>query len=40
MAGPLSIIVQLIHSQGGDLASTWVAKPGVHAEDSTPRKTY
>lgn len=25
---------------GGDLASTWVAKPQVHAEHSTARKTY
>jgi len=25
---------------GGDLASTWVAKLQVHAEDSTPRKIY
>jgi len=27
-------------SLGGDLASTWVAKPQVHAEHSTARKTY
>ncbi len=26
-------------SLGGDLASTWVAKPEVHAEVQSPRKT-
>jgi len=27
-------------SNGGDLASTWVAKPKVHAEVQCPRKTH
>lgn len=28
------------YTHGGDMASTWVAKPRVHVEDSTPRKSY
>ncbi len=28
------------HSHGGDMASTWVAKPRVHVEDCIPRKSY
>ncbi len=31
---------RLYDNSGGDMASTWVAKPRVHAEDSTPRKSY
>ena len=35
-----SIVYSNDYTHGGDMASTWVAKPRVHAEDSTPRKIY
>jgi hypothetical protein len=31
--------VLIVDYFGGDLASTWVAKPEVHAEVRVPRKT-
>lgn len=31
--------VLIVDFFGGDLASTWVAKPEVHAEVRVPRKT-
>jgi len=35
-----SIVYSTKLTHGGDMASTWVAKPRVHVEDSTPRKSY